>query len=649
MLGSKIRKSLNEKFGYNYIFLLEDFKKDYDLNKDTIMVTKDASDITKEYKIKTLKYTKDIKKLDKDFKKEEEELNIKKSKIFNLDELGLDEDLRNIYKYIDSTTKLKVKVRECKKESKENIEFFYKNFANFTYNSIIYDMSHFKPSTIRSNQKVICRKHGPFFTTPIDFFIKKKGCPVCEKETEEEKKDTSWKDKFIENKNEKIYQELKEEKEKENKKTKEKVDVNEENKRLLDEVLNPPKLKYYIEPDKIPNSEKENKKFLKNIKSLDKGKIEENKEAEKPKEIIKPKLNKKTVDQIIEDNNTNLSRKIKYINKNIYTENERQDFYKKLTDRKHGKNKYKIDKFRPKTIKEKQEVICLKHGPFKVTAEDLLIKGRQCPKCSSTSTSITETFVREYIQSLDFEVNNYEIEDLIKPYGIDIVIENLKLAIEVQGIKYHSSETRSEASNKYHQLRKLKMLENKGYHLLNIYDDEIPNKSKGIGWDKFGRFLSELMMFDKRFDIEDIDTNSIKIDTISYYKFREFFENSRQEFVTGDTEYKGVIYKNRLISVFSYNKETRKCHNYHTMTNNKFDLELINRKYKNLKFIVKRDSYVAYKMKSYDMLPIAETEPDFCNFSKNNGNRKNNYIRQKRKDENDKNKIYDCGNIIFVF
>src|SRR5699024_7166454 len=157
------------------------------------------------------------------------------------------------------------------------------------------------------------------------------------------------------------------------------------------------------------------------------------------------------------------------------------------------------------------------------------------------------------------------------------------------------------------------------------------------------------MMFDKRFDIEEMDTNSIKIDTISYYKFREFFENSRQEFVTGDTEYKGVVYKNKLISVFSYNKETRECHNYHTMTNNKFDLELINRKYKDLKFIVKRDSYVAYKMKSHDMLPIAETEPDFCNFSKTNGNRKNNYIRQKRKDENDKNKVYNCGNIIFVF
>src|SRR5699024_7038591 len=300
-------------------------------------------------------------KLDKDFKKEEEELNIKKSRIFNLDELGLDEDLRNICRYIDSTTKLKVKVREYKKESKENIEFFYKNFANFTYNSIIYDMSQFKPSTIRSNQKVICRKHGPFFTTPVDFFIKKKGCPVCEKETEEEKKDTSWKDEFIENKNEKIYQEVKEEKEKENKKSKkEKVDVKKENKKLLDEVLNPPELGYYREPDKIPNTEKENERFLKSIKEID-SKFEEPKEVEEPKEIkepkqiVKTKLNKKTVDQIIRDDNSNLRRKIRYINKNVDTENERQDFYKKLTDRKHGKNKYKIDKFRPKTIKEKQE------------------------------------------------------------------------------------------------------------------------------------------------------------------------------------------------------------------------------------------------------------------------------------------------------
>src|SRR5699024_2554335 len=91
---------------------------------------------------------------------------------------------------------------------------FYKNFANFTYNSIIYDMSHFKPSSIRSNQKVICRKHGPFLTNPSDFFIKKKGCPVCEIETEEEKKDTSWKDEIIENKNEKKKQKKKKKKKK---------------------------------------------------------------------------------------------------------------------------------------------------------------------------------------------------------------------------------------------------------------------------------------------------------------------------------------------------------------------------------------------------------------------------------------------------
>lgn len=472
-----------------------------------------------------------------------------------------------------------------------------------------YDMSKFKPEYMVHPQIIIYE--GKEYKTTLDSFFKKRIDIIQEEEKPEEK--------------------VKE------KQVKKKYNAEEENKKLLADVLNQPEIKISKEPEKIGRKSSQAERFERNISPLP-----------EPKKVEKKEEDKYDIQYLINTSDMNLNFKIHEINKRKYSDAERLRFYNGTTILKHGRNKYIMDKFKPNTIKDEQEIVCKVHGTFKMTPGDFLIDGKQCPKCSQGKTSMTENFVKEYIRDMGIEVNTYEDRDIIKPYGIDIIIEDLKLAIEVNGIKYHSSETRSDSSNKYHQLRKLKMLADKGYSLISIYDDEIPNDNKNIGWDKFSKFLNEIMLFNEDFVIDDFNARSMQIRGISYYKFREFFENSRQQFDSVDFEYKGVFYKEKLVSVFSYNKETLECHNYHTVMNNKYDLELIGRTYKDLKFIVKRDSYVSYKLKDYGMISVAETEPEFCNFTKTK-DFKTSYFRTKNKDVNNKNKIYDCGKVVYIF
>lgn len=71
--------------------------------------------------------------------------------------------------------------------------------------------------------------------------------------------------------------------------------------------------------------------------------------------------------------------------------------------------------------------------------------------------------------------NNIEFTErdrqIIKPKELDIVIEEKKIAIEINGIHYHSEEFGSK-DNKYHESKRL-ACEQAGYRLITLYEDDI--------------------------------------------------------------------------------------------------------------------------------------------------------------------------------
>lgn len=113
------------------------------------------------------------------------------------------------------------------------------------------------------------------------------------------------------------------------------------------------------------------------------------------------------------------------------------------------------------------------------TEQDLFIKMRDkegatpCSDCipKLSTTSVAETMVADYVKSLGFNTSHYD-RQFIGPYGAGIVVEDRKVIIEYDGLKWHDEEHHH---NDYH-LEKTLLAEAAGYHLIHLFSDEWENK-----------------------------------------------------------------------------------------------------------------------------------------------------------------------------
>lgn len=115
------------------------------------------------------------------------------------------------------------------------------------------------------------------------------------------------------------------------------------------------------------------------------------------------------------------------------------------------------------------------NGHFWESTPQNIRVGCWCPYCSFTSSK-GETEVFEYVKQLvgaDVDVKNRD-RSLIPPYEIDIVVPQLQLAIEFDGLYWHSS-----ANGTFERGRTFKkwcMVKNLGYRHFLIFEDEWKNK-----------------------------------------------------------------------------------------------------------------------------------------------------------------------------
>ena len=129
------------------------------------------------------------------------------------------------------------------------------------------------------------------------------------------------------------------------------------------------------------------------------------------------------------------------------------------------------------------KVICKKCGTiFYPRPDNLLFYKTGCPVCTKRSgISRKENELKEFIKSLGlkFRENSRKI---IPPYEIDIFIPSLNIAVEYNGLYWHSKEVlekRLEDYKNYH-LNKLEKCEEKGIRLIQIFEDEWINNKEEI-------------------------------------------------------------------------------------------------------------------------------------------------------------------------
>ena len=100
-----------------------------------------------------------------------------------------------------------------------------------------------------------------------------------------------------------------------------------------------------------------------------------------------------------------------------------------------------------------------------------------CPHCFPHDKSKTENEVYDFIKSICTNVVLQHDRQLIKPYELDIIIPEKKIAIEFNGTYWHS--TQFGVNNSYH-LMKTEMCEKAGYRLIHIFEHEWVNKQEII-------------------------------------------------------------------------------------------------------------------------------------------------------------------------
>ena len=116
------------------------------------------------------------------------------------------------------------------------------------------------------------------------------------------------------------------------------------------------------------------------------------------------------------------------------------------------------------------EIVCPKHGSFFQTPKVHLL-GCGCPQCAAIMKSKGEKNLVEFVKSIyDGEILEND-RKLIRPKELDIVLPDKKLAIEYDGVYYHSSYFKKK--NDFSLLTKSLIAKEKlGFRLIHVFDDE---------------------------------------------------------------------------------------------------------------------------------------------------------------------------------
>jgi len=201
----------------------------------------------------------------------------------------------------------------------------------------------------------------------------------------------------------------------------------------------------------------------------------------------------------------------------------------------HG-DKYDYSKVDYNNSKDKINILCLEHSEFKQIPNDHLM-GKGCPKCGSIYNQM-ENELKDFIKSLNlsFEENTKKV---IAPYELDIFIPLKKVAIEFNGLYWHSEIYK----DKNYHLNKTELCENKDIKLIHIFEDEWLNKKDVVK----SRIKNILGFTEKK-----IYARKCVIKEISSKESRIFLnENHLQGNVNASIRL-GLYYNDELVSLMTF-------------------------------------------------------------------------------------------------
>ena len=168
-------------------------------------------------------------------------------------------------------------------------------------------------------------------------------------------------------------------------------------------------------------------------------------------------------------------------------------------------NKYVYDKTEYKGTYESLTITCPIHGDFTQRANDHL-NGHGCPICGN-NMSLAEKEIEDYVKSFGVKTETKIRGILSNNKEIDILMPELNLGIEYNGLKWHSDEFK----DKNYHLNKTEECKKLGIRLVHIFEDEWINKKeiiKSIIRNIIGK--TENKIYARKCIIQNVDDNEKK-------------------------------------------------------------------------------------------------------------------------------------------
>ena len=186
----------------------------------------------------------------------------------------------------------------------------------------------------------------------------------------------------------------------------------------------------------------------------------------------------------------------------------------------------------------KLDVICSIHGKFSQTPENHL-QGAGCPKCSNRESN-KETEIFDYTTSLGFSPISGD-RSIIKPLELDIVLPDKNIAIEYNGIRWHSE---AFGRGKHYHKNKTDLCTQAGYRLIHIWEDDyLKDPDKELNFLKHTLGLNEQdKVYARKTTIKEIPKNI----------GRDFLELHHIQGSGNGSVYLGTYYQEELVSVTSF-------------------------------------------------------------------------------------------------
>lgn len=316
----------------------------------------------------------------------------------------------------------------------------------------------------------------------------------------------------------------------------------------------------------------------------------------------------------------------------------------------------------------KVKIICKTHGEFDQIPNSHL-NGSGCPACGCI-TSKQELFVEDILRIGNVEFSR-DCRDIITPLELDFYLPDHNLAIECNGLYWHSELW---GKDKNYHLNKTNLCRDSGIRLIHIFEDEINNKPDIIK-SKLNSILNinKRKLYGRKCEVREIDSK-LKSKFLDKYHLQGNDKSSINL---------GLFYNNKLVSVMTFSKRrlalgknlteegeyelSRFCGNFHFYIIGGASklLKYFERKYKPSKIITYADKRwseggVYFKLgftHTHDSKPSywyikSNKRIHRFNFRKSELSKKLEVFDSKLTEwENMKNngwsRIWDCGNMVF--